>query len=119
MANRLGRVPIAPKVNTLEAEIGRDQHLLTGRNSEQSTIVADAKRDKLFSGFGRGPADACNQRFFGERQECKYRSTGGYVPTVYTVLLKRDSESVSELDLGATSVFVGSSIERSGFVCRP
>lgn len=42
MADRLGRMPVAAEVDSLEGEIGGDQGLMAARDAENGGIVADA-----------------------------------------------------------------------------
>jgi len=40
MSNKLRRVPLAPEMHAFEAEVGRDQGLVAGRNAKHGAIVA-------------------------------------------------------------------------------
>lgn len=41
MANHFRRMPFAAKVDTLQAEIGRDQGIVAGRDSQDGAVVSD------------------------------------------------------------------------------
>src|SRR5580692_4813128 len=75
MANRLGGMPVAAKVNAFEREIGRDQQFAAGRYPQHGAVVADAS-DQILSGVLRATralsgirhaANLCDERFFGKR----------------------------------------------------
>jgi len=42
MADDFRRMPLPAEVNTFQAEVGRDQGFVTGRDSEDGTVVADS-----------------------------------------------------------------------------
>ncbi len=64
MANALRRMPFAAEVNTLQAEVGCDQHLVTGRNAEHGTVVADARDYPWPAGAANAAANAGDQACF-------------------------------------------------------
>jgi hypothetical protein len=66
MANRLGRMPLPPKVNAFQGEVSRNQRLVTRRNLQNGAIVSDASGDAPRS--ASPSADARDQSFFGIRQ---------------------------------------------------
>jgi hypothetical protein len=43
MTNRLGRVPLAPEVDSFQAEIGCYQRFVPGRKAEDGAVVADSR----------------------------------------------------------------------------
>lgn len=42
MTNRLGRVPLAPKVDAFQVEVGCYQRFVTGRDAENRAVIADS-----------------------------------------------------------------------------
>lgn len=67
MANGLGGVPLAPKMNSLQAEIGSNQRVVTYGDIEDGAIIPDASGYALSS--DSPAADAGDQRFFGKRHD--------------------------------------------------
>src|SRR5262249_18088962 len=43
MPKALGRLPIAPEVNSFQAEISRDQPLMSRRNAQNGTVISHSK----------------------------------------------------------------------------
>ena len=66
MADDFRRLPVPAEVNTFQAEVGCDQHFVTGRNSEDGTVVADSGNYTV-AGRLLFP-DVGNERFFIQRQ---------------------------------------------------
>ena len=66
MADGLGRMPLAPKVDILKAEIGGHERFVSGRDAKGGAVVAntDANRSPSFC-LGTHPLD---DRLFTERQ---------------------------------------------------
>jgi hypothetical protein len=67
MADRLGRMQIAPEMDSLQAEIRGHQRLVASGYLEDGAIVPDSGDYAPFSGCP--PANARNQRLFSERQD--------------------------------------------------
>ncbi len=70
MSHGIRRVPRPPEVHVFQAEIGRDQGLMTARNFDHRTVIPDAgsaiQENATSSGL---PADAGDQSFFMEGQD--------------------------------------------------
>ena len=67
MADGISRVPFAAKVRALDAEIGRDQRIVTRAQTKHGSIITDACDNSLAVGRARLPLDAANQLTFLER----------------------------------------------------
>ncbi len=63
--NRLCRMPIPSKMNSLQREVSRDQRLVSGRQAQDCGIVPDSSHHALPRPYLA--ADPGNQRFFGKR----------------------------------------------------
>jgi hypothetical protein len=60
-------MPFAPEMDSLEAEIGSNQRLVTGGSLQDRAIIPDAGCDRSSSGCLL--PDASDQEFFGQRQD--------------------------------------------------
>ena len=69
MSHRFRRMPETSEMDILQAEISRDQGLMTSGNSDHRTVIPNARsaiqRNATFVG---SPADTGNQSFFMEGQ---------------------------------------------------
>lgn len=69
MADYLGGMPVAPEVNSFQAEISGDERVVPRRNPQHGAIISDA--GDQFPGSTSAPnfpADPLNQRLFTKRQ---------------------------------------------------
>jgi len=67
MTHGFCRMPLAPEMNSLQAEIRSNQCLVTGGDLQDGTIVHDAAYN---SSSSDGPTtDTRDQLFFGDRQD--------------------------------------------------
>jgi hypothetical protein len=64
VANGIGGMPLASEMNPFQTEIGSNQHLVTIGDIQDRAIIPNASSYPWSS--GSPPADARNQRFFGE-----------------------------------------------------
>ncbi len=67
MADHLGGVPVAPKVDAFKAEIGGHEGLVSGRDSQYRAVVTNADANRGPAAFRPG-TDALDNRLFWERQ---------------------------------------------------
>src|SRR5947207_11863076 len=67
MADGNSRVPFAAKVRALDAEVSRDQRIVTRAQPQHGSIVTDAGEDRFTVGRARLPLDAANQLTFLKR----------------------------------------------------
>ena len=66
MTYDFGGMPFTPEMNSFQAEIGSNQHFVTGGDLQDGAIIPDAGCD---SSSSRCPLpDARDQEFFGQRQ---------------------------------------------------
>src|SRR5579863_6255322 len=67
MPNHFGGMPLAPEMDSFQAEIGSNQRLVTGGDLQDGTVIPDARCDPFSS--SRATSDARDEQFFGERQD--------------------------------------------------
>src|SRR3979411_1265281 len=82
MANRFGRMPVSPEMNTFKAEVRGDQHFVLGPQPQHRTGVSDTGEEGTIptprAWPDRHSADVGNESFFwkghGERNHSPNRS---------------------------------------------
>jgi hypothetical protein len=85
MANRFGRMPVSPEMNTFKAEVRGDQHFVLGPQPQHRTVVSDTGEEGTIptprAWLDRHSADVGNESFFwkghGERNHSPNRSAAG------------------------------------------
>src|SRR5439155_27180866 len=83
-------MPFAPKVNTFQAEVGRNQCLVTLGYFQHRRVIADSRHNT--APLHRLPANTSDQRFFWHRHgECQYRRKTNPLCAGIAVLLRATS----------------------------
>src|ERR1700737_3168985 len=81
MANRFGRMPVPPEMNTFKAEVRGDQHFVFRPQAQHRTVVSDAGEEGTIpaprASLERHSADAGNESFFWQRHGARNHSPKG------------------------------------------
>jgi len=71
MADRFGRMPVPPEMNTFKAEVRGDQQFVFGPQPQHRTVVSDAGEEGTIpaprASLERDSADVGNESFFWQR----------------------------------------------------
>jgi hypothetical protein len=81
MADRFGRMPVPPEMNTFKAEVRGDQHFVFGPQPQHRTVVSDAGEEGTIpaprASLERHSTDVGDESFFWQRHGQRNHSPKG------------------------------------------